>query len=108
MESYTRDGHGQVTLGKQAIPIKTIHDRHWQNYDIQVASPGGRQYLRFSPCNKPGTTQIASMQLIGSDGKAVMTWDFGTNKQPAKKATEPQKTANGWIGGTNGHLKLSS
>ena len=47
LESYTSKGHGYAVLGGAAVPMETVHDRHWHEYNIQVASPGGAQHLGF-------------------------------------------------------------
>lgn len=107
MESYSREGNGSVSVGGNSVSIPTRHDRHFHDYAVAIESPGGRQHLTFSPCTKPGTTQIESIQLLDSAGKTLKSWTFGQNPKSPKRTGKKQKAVSGWVGGANGNLALS-
>jgi arylsulfatase A-like enzyme len=110
MESFTSQGDGFVAADGARVPILTTHDRHWQRYEVKLQAPGGIPQLSFSPCSKPGTTQIESIELLKADGDVMRTWRFtktGPKSKKPKKAGQPQKKVAGWTGGSNGHVKLS-
>lgn len=107
MESMSHAGHGYVSAGGDPVAMATVHDRHWHDYEVSVQAPDGLKTLRFSPCVKPGTSQIASIELLKADGSVAKMWRFS---KPAPKRAKPAKAQGkvaGWTVGSNGHLKLS-
>ncbi len=107
MESFTREGDGYVSAGGAPVSIATKHDRHWQQVEVELQAADGLKQLSFCPSSGPGTTQVEWIELLDADGKVVRTWRFAKPSQKPKQPGKPQRRVAGWIGGGNGHVKLS-